>query len=300
MQSSTKLRAESVVAEIQANSLRHSEDMMVMMTKLKEIRSQKSAFADQRKSMFGELEIQYANIHELWLTSVAIQKDEGHDQSPEPTDEGPFPLLDVDCIFKSVQEQDQRLIEMITTRDKVHAKYDIQRVDIKALGAKYSSLVTESTEIIDTSRRAHKIELERTEQNEKFIADLETERNDVMTLRTAQDDLGDSLHSESKDLEEKLKIEVGGITRMNRDLDRLRHLAVLNKDALVEIETMFKSEKCQSDLKLNETIKETNEAKAAFEDVQREAEALQDKCDLALEWKTDEIIRARKHNGRRD
>lgn len=292
MQSSTKLRAESVAVEIQANNLRHSEDMMVLMTKLKEIRSQKSIFADQRKSMLEELEIQYAKIHELWLSVVAIQKDEGHDPSPEPTKEGSFPFLDVDNILKSVQAQDQRLTTMTNARNNVHENLDIKGAEIRALNAKYESLARESIGIIDTSRQAHTLELERTERNEKFIADLETERNDVMNLRTALDDLANSLHSESKDLEEKLKIEVEVITRKNLDLDRLRRIVALNNDALVETKAIFESEKCQSDSKLNATIKETNEAKVAFEHAQREAEAVHDKGDLALERKTDEVTRA--------
>jgi hypothetical protein len=263
-----------------------------MTTKLVEIRCQKSAFADQRKSMLEELEIQYAKIHELWLTSVAIQKDEGHDPSPEPTEKEPFPYLDVDIIFKSAQAQDRTLTEITTTRDKARAKYDIQSADIKTLDAKCASLVMESTEINGTSQRAHAMELERTEQHEKFIADLVTERDEAMTLRRSRDDLDNDLLSERKQLEEKLKDEGNVIDRTTLDLDRLRLIVTLNNVALVKNQAKFELEKCQTDLQLNAIMKETNDAKAAFEKAQRQAKVLCDKGDLALAREADEIIRA--------
>ena len=292
MQASTKLRAESIAAEIEAEDARHTDEMAAMKKRLEEAHSKKSALAAKRKTMTEELETQYTKIHELWLACVVIQVEEGHHPSPEPTEGGPFPYLDVDSILKTVQEQDQNLAAATATRDELRAKCQFQSDQMRTLEGEHATLVMESAETLKISEMAHHVELQRTGHHEKFLSGLEKERDEVKNLRASLADLENGLHEEKERLEAKLKDHIDLINKKQVELDGLKRSLSEKNEAVVENKALLVLEKAESSFKLETTKKHADAAKAAFEKVQGEVEALRDEDDLELDQEAEEIERA--------
>lgn len=290
MEASTKLRAECIVAENDVEDARHADEMRAMTREIEESRGKRSAFTIQNESMTKELDVQYSKIHELWLSTVAIQRDEGHDVSPEPTEGGCVPSLDIDSILTTVSTHDQKLRAFNATRHEKRTKCDRLIVEMRALEGDHSKLTMESSEVNETSRQMHIIELERTRYHEEFLSALERERGNVEHLRSSLEELQNGLATERQRLQENVEEKIEEGTKNQAAMHQMRRSLALNHDSLGKSQSRHELEKIENYSKLEVSEQEVSNSRAAFANMQAEVEKFCDDNDIGLGQEAAEII----------
>jgi len=292
MQASTKLRAGSIAAEIDAEDTRHNKYIDAMKAHLLAAQEKKTTARSERELMENELKLKHSKMHELWLDVVTIQKEERHDPSPEPTEHGACPYLDVESIVKSVREEERLLANGTDVTTALRANRDRQNELTQQLEAEHDTLISESNAISGASEKAHIVELGRTTQHEKFLADLEREREEAANLRTSLVDLEAGGKHEKECLKGKLEEQGEVITDKQVVLDGLKQSTAEKKEALIKSKHLLESEKSQSTVGVEKTKKDAEGAKAKFETAKGEVEGLRNFRDAELDQEVEEIERA--------
>ena len=292
MQASTKLRAEGISAEIQSEESRQDEEMQRFKTRLVEIKRVEEELQSNREQAEKGLREKTPMLHSVWHDCIKIQVEEGHDPSLEPTEDGPLPFLDVERIVKTLRDQQDKIASAKSSCDDLLATMDQRHEEIRKLDSEITDLTKEVPEIREASEVLHRIELERTTQYESLLRKLESDHEEVDTLRVAVTGLEQNINEEKERLEKKLEQQNGVLHQKEQELEELARLLNEKKQAIEENKVQFEDEKTKASFPLARAKKEADTAKESFERMKEEVEYLKSNLDDELQKEVQEIERA--------
>lgn len=204
MEASTKLRAESIAAEIESEGKRHADNMQAMILKIDQVRLKKATLVHQKKSFEEGIEDMAKETHFLWNHVVKIQKDEQLTLSVEPVDGAPIPLLNPEFFRKAVEELNNEVKSV--EADKATILFSTEQQAMAMVELQAEALATKQE--ADTVRRATeatlKWELDRRNNFKQLAVDLETDRKNVADFRKAVAELEAGQEEEKRRLTQHL------------------------------------------------------------------------------------------------
>lgn len=292
MEASTKLRAESIAAEIESEDKRHFATMQAMSEKLQEAQRSKCTIASQTSSYNEELVRQTHMIHMTWMKVVEIQKEEGQDLSYEPVDGSPIPTLDVDGIRLDVEALDQELMTVKSTHSNVIADSEHHVAAMITIRAEYLVVKEEINAIRKEAESTRARECERCEKYKQYTIDLDAERKSVDDLHISVSELRKAKEDEKTRLEQRLINQAEAI--QNAEAEQVESLLYIAEDEAV-IESLKASDALamsENAAKITDAKQNAENARSMYECVCVEAETFKEQSKKELHQALDDIERA--------
>ena len=112
---------------------RHSKLMATFNTLQAEKEKLRDEYAAEQDKLKDQIKKMNDELHRLWHGLVEIQKSEGHDQSPLPSESDSLPVLDLERIRQTLQ------VELEAVKSEQKAKYEIDE-SIRELSKQLSDL----------------------------------------------------------------------------------------------------------------------------------------------------------------
>jgi hypothetical protein len=292
MAASTKLRAETIASEIDAEGRRHDNEMQSMRSKIEACEKKEAERADQTKTVKEQIELKKAQIYEAWQRCQQLQREEGHELSPEPSDDGPAPMIKIARLRTKLEKEREALRVEKAARDSLAECVHQGIEQLANLASSEAAAKKEVATILKAAEEAQKVEKGRREANEKFLVELEKERREVGDLRRSVSDLKESNGIEKKRLEDKVSEQALVIQKRQVELEEMKARLAAESTSIQELEASAEKEKKEKAQLVEAAKQEADTMRAKFEDVRREVEALENASDLDIEKEVADIQQA--------
>ena len=293
MASLTKLRADTIAADSDAENRRHDNEMQAMLSKIETCKKIELDRAEQTEAVKKLIELKKAQLLEAWKRCVQNQQEEGHELCPEPSDDGPASSINVTKL-KGKLEEEQEILRVEKEKHDSWAESIMQyREELTNLSSAEAASKKEAASIRKAAEDAQKVENDRRETSEKFLADLEKERREVCDLRRSVSELEESNGREKKRLEDKLAEQAHAIEKYQVDLKQLKACLAAAGTSIQELEGSIKNSKKEKAREVEAAKQEADIMRVAFEDVRREVETLVENfSDADIQKEVDDIQQA--------
>ncbi len=298
----TKSRAECTMSDLVAEDKRHDSFMKQEYSKYSKLEAYKKQEAEKKareQEVLKEIELKRTQLLQSWKRCVQLQQEEGHELSPEPTEDAATPTLDVDklqAVLDEVQavldEEQAALLSDKTKRDDVNKSLTAAREEVASLESKDTAVLEEMESTTNATDDAQKVENDRKKANSKFLDELEKDRYSVRDLRRSVSELEESIGSERKRLDDRYAEQSEMIEKRQTEVEESKaELA----DALTthqDLEGRFE-EKQKSDSRLLEKAKrEADSTRSDFEEARLQVEALKNAPDTDIQKEVEDIQQA--------
>lgn len=289
MAASTKLRAETIASEIDAEGRRHDNEMQAMRSKIDACEKKEAERTEQTKAVQEQIELKKAQIYEAWKRCQQLQREEGHELCPEPFDDGPATTINTALLRAKLEGERETLRVEKAARDSL-AEYVVQGNEKLAnLSSSETAAKEVAASILKAAEEAQKVEKGRRDANEKFLAELESERHEVGDLRRSVSELMESNGMEKKRLEDKVLQQALVIQKRQVEIKEMKTRLVSEGTSIQELETSAENEKKQKAQLLEAAKQEADSMRAKFEDIRREVEAIEFESDSDTEKEVEDI-----------
>lgn len=292
MAASTKSRAESIAAEVVEEDKRHEKVMQEMRLKMEALEKKKAEKNARKEAMLKEMKVKKAELHGLWERCVEIQKEEGHELSPEPTDDGPAPSLDLDKCKAKLKESRAALLAEQAERDRLKESLVADKQLLADLVAKAAAANQEAESIRKEAEAAQKVERERREAHDKFLEDLEKDRASVTELRRAKAELEESIGSDRKRRADQYSEQEATIQKRQAELEESRAELAAAVETIEILESALEESGARNTRLLQEAKQSADTARTEFEEVREEVEALEAAPDPEIQKEVEDILQA--------
>jgi chromosome segregation ATPase len=292
MAASTKMRAESIAAEVVAEDKRHEAAMQEMRSKLEAAEKQLAEKKARDVALQKEIEIKKTQLHDAWKRCVQYQQEEGHELSQEPTDDGPAPSLDVDKLKASLENERAALLVETAERDRLKESLSASHEELSDLVSKEAAAREEAESIRKTTEVAQDVERERREANNKFLEELEKERRSVSDLRRSVSELEESIGSERKRLDDRYSEQAATIKRRQAELEVSRVDLAVAVTTIQELEGEFEKDEKDNARLVKAAKQDADSARSTFEVARQEVEALEASSDTDIQKEVEDIQQA--------
>ncbi len=288
----TKSRAECTMSDLVAEDKRHDSFMKQEYSKLEAYKKQEAEKKAREQEVLKEIELKRTQLLESWKCCVQLQHEEGYELSPEPTEDGATPTLDVDKLQAVLDEEQAALLSDKTKRDDVNKSLTAAREEVASLESKDTAVLEEMESTTNATDDAQKVENDRKKANSKFLDELEKDRCSVRDLRRSVSELEESIGSERKRLDDRYAEQSEMIEKRQTEVEESKaELA----DALTthqDLEGRFE-EKQKSDSRLLEKAKrEADSTRSDFEEARLQVEALKNAPDTDIQKEVEDIQQA--------
>lgn len=288
----TKSRAECTMSDLVAEDKRHDSFMKQEYSKLEAYKKQEAEKKAREQEVLKEIELKRTQLLQSWKRCVQLQQEEGHELSPEPTEDGATPTLDVYKLQAVLDEEQASLLSDKTKRDDVNKSLTAAREEVASLESKDTAVLEEMESTNNATDDAQKVENDRKKANSKFLDELEKDRCSVRDLRRSVSELEESIGSERKRLDDRYAEQSEMIEKRQTEVEESKaELA----DALTthqDLEGRFE-EKQKSDSRLLEKAKrEADSTRSDFEEARLQVEALKNAPDTDIQKEVEDIQQA--------
>jgi hypothetical protein len=288
----TKSRAECTMSDLVAEDKRHDSFMKQEYSKLEAYKKQEAEKKAREQEVLKEIELKRTQLLQSWKRCVQLQQEEGHELSPEPTEDAATPTLDVDKLQAVLDEEQAALLSDKTKRDDVNKSLTAAREEVASLESKDTAVLEEMESTTNATDDAQKVENDRKKANSKFLDELEKDRYSVRDLRRSVSELEESIGSERKRLDDRYAEQSEMIEKRQTEVEESKaELA----DALTthqDLEGRFE-EKQKSDSRLLEKAKrEADSTRSDFEEARLQVEALKNAPDTDIQKEVEDIQQA--------
>lgn len=288
----TKSRAECTMSDLVAEDKRHDSFMKQEYSKLEAYKKQEAEKKAREQEVLKEIELKRTQLLQSWKRCVQLQQEEGHELSPEPTEDGATPTLDVYKLQAVLDEEQAALLSDKTKRDDVNKSLTAAREEVASLESKDTAVLEEMESTNNATDDAQKVENDRKKANSKFLDELEKDRCSVRDLRRSVSELEESIGSERKRLDDRYAEQSEMIEKRQTEVEESKaELA----DALTthqDLEGRFE-EKQKSDSRLLEKAKrEADSTRSDFEEARLQVEALKNAPDTDIQKEVEDIQQA--------
>lgn len=288
----TKSRAECTMSDLVAEDKRHDSFMKQEYSKLEAYKKQEAEKKAREQEVLKEIELKRTQLLQSWKRCVQLQQEEGHELSPEPTEDAATPTLDVDKLQAVLDEEQAALLSDKTKRDDVNKSLTAAREEVASLESKDTAVLEEMESTNNATDDAQKVENDRKKANSKFLDELEKDRYSVRDLRRSVSELEESIGSERKRLDDRYAEQSEMIEKRQTEVEESKaELA----DALTthqDLEGRFE-EKQKSDSRLLEKAKrEADSTRSDFEEARLQVEALKNAPDTDIQKEVEDIQQA--------
>lgn len=288
----TKSRAECTMSDLVAEDKRHDSFMKQEYSKLEAYKKQEAEKKAREQEVLKEIELKRTQLLGSWKRCVQLQQEEGHELSPEPTEDAATPTLDVDKLQAVLDEEQAALLSDKTKRDDVNKSLTAAREEVASLESKDTAVLEEMESTNNATDDAQKVENDRKKANSKFLDELEKDRCSVRDLRRSVSELEESIGSERKRLDDRYAEQSEMIEKRQTEVEESKaELA----DALTthqDLEGRFE-EKQKSDSRLLEKAKrEADSTRSDFEEARLQVEALKNAPDTDIQKEVEDIQQA--------
>jgi hypothetical protein len=222
MASLTKLRADTIIADSDAEDRRHDNEMQAILSKIEACKKKEADRTEQTKAMKKQIELKKAQILEAWKRCVQNQQEEGHELCPEPSDDGPAPSIDVKKLRAKLEEEQEALRVEKESYESWAESIKQYHEELANLASGEAASKKEAASIHKAAEEAQKVENDRRETGEKFLANLEKERREVYDLRRSVSELEEFNGQEKKRLENKFSVQAHAIEKCQVDLEEVK------------------------------------------------------------------------------
>lgn len=292
MQNNTKLRADNIKLEVESDEERHRRDLRAMNIRLKEIKTRKETLKCDRVSTSSKLHEKLGELRDVWEACNHIQKEEGYEATGDPSEDGAIPLLDIDDVAKTLQDEERKVADAMNRKNSTKAKIESYGQEMDNVITETSCLKEESFTVHRKYESAHKVELGRTGQNENFLVELEKERDEVRLLNKSLNEIKANTEDELEGIRKSIAEQEEHREKKLTHLDKLQLSIAENTSAIDENNSSFREEGKKSAATLNKNRAEAEAAKDAFEKARCEVEALRSSCSEELQREINEIEKA--------
>ena len=292
MAASTKMRAESITAEIVAEDKRHEAAMQEMRSKLEAAEKQLAEKKARDEALQKDIEFKKVQLHEAWKRCVQYQQEEGHDLSPEPTDDGRAPSLDVDKLRASLEQERAALLEEKAERDRLKESLLTSEEELSDLVSKEAAAREEADSIRKTAEVTEKVERDRREANDKCLEELEKERRSVGDLRRSVSELEESISLKRKRLGDRYSEQTKAIEKRQAELEESKAELAAADTTIQELESEFEKDEEDNARLVEAAMQDADSARAVFEEARQDIEALENASDSEIQKNVEDIEQA--------
>jgi hypothetical protein len=292
MEASTKLRAESIAAEIESEGKRHADNMQAMRAKIEQVRLKKSALGNQKKSIEECIESKAKETHSLWNHVVKIQRVERLPLSLEPVDGAPLPFLDADFIRQIVNELDTQVKIVEADKATVLSNFEQQAVAMAELQAEALATKEEADTVRQATEATLKMELERRENSTQLVVELETERKIVADLRKAVAELEAAQDDDKCRLEQHLLDRADDMHEAKTKQDESRQEIAEFESAIHLLTESRDSVKTEYAAKIRHAEQVAEKARIDYEAARQEVSTYEQQAKDELRRELEEVERA--------
>lgn len=292
MEASTKLRAESIETEVVAEDKRHEAAMQELRSKIQALGKLAVEKKARQEAMQKEVELKKNQLLEAWKRCVAYQQEEGHELSPEPSDDGPAPSLNVEKLEASMDDDRTSLVADQVERDQVKASMSAAQEDYSNLVSQEAATNDQVESIRKEAQESQQVEDDRREGYSKSLEELEKERQSVQDLRRSVAELEETNGSDRKRDSDRFAEQNETIEKLHVELEQFKEEM---DAAAAKIEDMEQDDEEFAADRAREVhaAKQVADSKLSkFEDVRREAKALEAVSNSDIDKEVEDIEQA--------
>lgn len=292
MASSTKLRAEGIASEVIAEDNRHEVAMKDMRATAESLKTQVADKITRAEAVQKEIEMKKAQLLEAWKRCVKCQQEEGHELSPEPTNDGDTFSFDVNKAKATLEQDRAALLLDEAERDRVNEWLSASRDEVSGLESKDSAAREEAVSIRKATEVAQKTESDRRKANEKCIDELEEARRSVEGLRRSVSEYEETIGSERKRCGDKQVEQSECIQNRETELEQFKAELADAVTAIQELEGDFAEEQSCDARFVEKAKQDADSARSEFEEARKKSEMLETAPDTDIQKEVEDILQA--------
>ena len=289
---STKLRAESILCEINAEDTRHAREMQALAAKLAIIRKQKVDKTAQSEALKEEVGLKKTQLKEAWKRCTQYQQEEGHKVCPEPSEDCLPACFVVDKLKIKLNEDLESLRVKKAAREALKESITRNHEELASFLSMDKVVKEEAQSLRKVAEAGQKTESARREANEKFLDELGKERSEVLELQKSVSELEKSRNHEQKQSTDQLASQAQAIESRQLDLERSKVALATADITIQEFEGAFEKEEGESAELVGHAKQEADSARAAFEKARHKVELLEKGSNSDLQREVEEVEQA--------